>query len=108
MFQTLVSIMQSKGSDWHGLEYWIFDLAEAGTFEERLERLSKMALPPHVHLVIHTPCKGRADLADQHRRITAAGGEGLVIRRPGCLYRPGRCGDIVKIKTGPDLDRWQG
>jgi hypothetical protein len=55
MFQTLVSIMQSKGSDWHGLEYWIFDLAEAGTFEERLGRLSALALPPHVHLVAQGP-----------------------------------------------------
>ena len=39
----------------------------------------------------------------------ARGGEGLVIRRPGSKYRPGRAGDVVKVKRlVADIDRWQG
>jgi ATP-dependent DNA ligase len=41
--------------------------------------------------------------------VVNAGGEGLVIRRPGHLYRPGRAGDVVKVKRRiEDMDRWQG
>jgi ATP-dependent DNA ligase len=41
--------------------------------------------------------------------VVNAGGEGLVIRRPGSPYRPGRIGDVVKVKRlTVDVDRWQG
>jgi len=41
--------------------------------------------------------------------VVHSGGEGLVIRRPQSQYRPGRMGDVIKIKRiTADIDRWQG
>jgi len=97
-FQRLASAIQTKGGSWSGVEYHVFDLAEAGTFEDRMDRLSKITLPRHVHIVTHRLCTGMADLDRMEREVVDHGGEGCVIRRPGCLYRPGRSGDVVKIK----------
>jgi DNA ligase-1 len=97
-FNRLVSALQTKGGSWTGVEYHVFDLAEAGTFEERMDRLAKIPLPAHVHIVPHRVCTGMADLDRTEREVVEHGGEGCVIRRPGSLYRPGRSGDIIKIK----------
>jgi ATP-dependent DNA ligase len=48
-------------------------------------------------------------LDEMENSIVRNGGEGVVIRRPGSKYRPGRCGDVIKVKRlVADLDRWQG
>lgn len=105
-FPQLVSTIQRHGSDWHGIGFHVFDLAEAGTVEERIARLESIELPAHVHRVRHDVCGGIHDLDKREREVVDAGGEGLVIRRPGSSYRPGRTGDIIKIKRlHPDLDR---
>jgi len=83
-----------------------FRIAEPGTVEERIARLESIELPAHVHRVTHELCGGMHDLDKRERDVVAAGGEGLVIRRPGSPYRPGRAGDIIKIKRlQPDTDR---
>jgi DNA ligase-1 len=105
-FPQLVSTLQRHGSDWHGVGFHVFDLAESGTIEERIARLESIELPAHVHRVTHELCGGMHDLDKRERDVVAAGGEGLVIRRPGSPYRPGRAGDIIKIKRlQPDTDR---
>jgi len=108
-FDKLVSTIQKKGGDWNGVRFMIFDLAEPGTIEERIEALGKIKLPPHASAVIHVPLRDHADLDNMERMIVANGGEGCVIRRPGCKYRPGRMGDVIKVKRlVADADRWQG
>lgn len=108
-FDRLASTIQRHGSDWMGVEYHVFDLAGPGTFEERQAALRKLVLPDHVHLVRHRICAGWDDLDREEREVVANGGEGCVIRRPGSLYRPGRMGDVVKIKRiAEDAERWQG
>jgi DNA ligase-1 len=97
-FGAVVSAIQTKGGDWQGIEFHVFDLAEQGTFEDRVSRLSKLRLPAHVKIVPHRLCGGMSDLDATERAVVAAGGEGLVIRRPGSPYRPGRVGDVVKVK----------
>jgi DNA ligase-1 len=105
-FPQLVSTIQRHGSDWRGIGFHVFDLAEPGTVEERIARLESIELPAHVHRVTHELCGGMHDLDKRERDVVAAGGEGLVIRRPGSPYRPGRAGDIIKIKRlQPDTDR---
>jgi ATP-dependent DNA ligase len=87
----------------------VFDLADAGTFEDRQDSLHALRLHHPAYKVIHRPCFGAADLDATERDVVAEGGEGLVIRRPGCLYRPGRMGDVIKVKRlTKDVDRWQG
>jgi len=109
-FDDLVSTIQRKDSNWEGVRYMVFDLADPSMpFEERNAILS--ILPPigHLEAVNHRACKGHSDLDATEAAIVAAGGEGCVLRRPGHLYRPGRAGDVVKVKRlTKDVDRWQG
>ncbi len=111
-FPALVATLQRKGSDWAGVRYMVFDLAEAGEFEDRFRRLVSLSDMGAI---------GAADVAPQYllrgnwaldmweQSIVDGGGEGCVIRRPGCLYRPGRMGDVIKVKRlVADVDRWQG
>jgi DNA ligase-1 len=101
--------MQRKGSDWPGIRFMVFDLAEIGTFEDRNNELCKIKLPAHCERVVHVPLASNDELTDMEQSIVELGGEGVVIRRPGSEYRPGRSGDTVKIKRlVDDLDRWQG
>jgi DNA ligase 1 len=105
-FPQLVGTLQRHGSDWQGIGFHVFDLAESGTVEDRIARLDDIELPGHVRRVSHELCTGMDDLDQRERSVVSAGGEGLVIRRPGSPYRPGRAGDVVKIKRiFPDLDR---
>jgi DNA ligase-1 len=108
-FDALVSTIQRKGSDWAGVKFMVFDLADVGTFEERETRLQAATLPANAERVTHRQLASNADLDVMEAAVVAAGGEGLVIRRPGSKYRPGRKGDTIKVKRlVADLDRWQG
>jgi DNA ligase-1 len=107
-FDKLVSTIQRKNSDWSGVEFHVFDVQAVGTFEERQHLLNRQ-LPRHVRVVPHLECAGHDALDAMEATVVAAGGEGLVIRRPGSPYRPGRIGDCIKIKRlTVDVDRWQG
>ena len=108
-FDTLVSTIQRKGSDWAGVRFMVFDLADVGTLEERETTLQAATLPAHIERVTHRRLTDNADLDAMEAAVVAAGGEGCVIRRPGSKYRPGRKGDAIKVKRlVADLDRWQG
>lgn len=108
-FDKLVSVIQKKGSDWAGVQYMIFDLAESGTFEERDIKLQSLPLPTHAPRVRHTILTDHNQLRNKESAIVGLGGEGCVIRRPGSKYRPGRMGDVIKVKRlVADVDRWQG
>jgi DNA ligase 1 len=110
-FDDLVSAIQKKGSDWNGIRFMIFDLADVGGFEERLIRLNETAprLPDWAWMATHRLIRSHAHLDRLEREIVDAGGEGLVIRRPRSEYRPGRSEDTIKVKRlTPDIERWQG
>jgi DNA ligase-1 len=107
-FPALLSKIQRKGGDWSGVEFHVFDVQAAGSVEDR-QHLLNSPLPRHVRVIPHLECAGHEALDAIETAVVNAGGEGLVIRRPGHLYRPGRAGDVVKVKRlFPDLDRWQG
>jgi DNA ligase-1 len=107
-FDRLVSTIQRKNSDWSGVEFHVFDVQSVGTFEDRQHKLNR-PLPTHVRVVPHLECAGHDALDAMEAAVVNAGGEGLVIRRPGSPYRPGRIGDVVKVKRlTVDVDRWQG
>jgi len=106
-FNELLSTTRRKAGDWSGVRFMVFDLADMDlTVEERIARLAEIPLPGHAVIVEHRKCEGASDLRAFERDIVEAGGEGAVIRRPGSPYRPGRCGDVVKIKRlVADIDR---
>jgi DNA ligase-1 len=109
-FDELQSVMRSKDGDWSSVKYMVFDLAGVGAFEDRYKTLQRLAYASsHIKVVSHRVLRDHAELAAMEDEIVTNGGEGCVIRRPGCLYRPGRCGDVIKVKRlVEDADRWQG
>jgi DNA ligase-1 len=111
-FDKLVSVIQRKGSDWSGVRYMVFDVAKPGAFEHRLmvlDALRATMTNPAIQIIRHQPLWSNLELDMRERDIVAQGGEGCVIRRPGHLYRPGRAGDVIKVKRlVADVERWQG
>lgn len=108
-FNELQANLQSKDSNWNEVRYMVFELAESGTFEERNAALQSINLPRHCWRVRHAILSGSDELDRRERRTVEVGGEGCVIRRPGSPYRPGRMGDVIKVKRlVADIDRWQG
>ena len=112
-FNELQSTLQKKGSNWEGVRFHIFDLAETGTVEERQAKLQSMAdeltRNPSIKIADHITLKNHTQLDAMEKAIVDGGGEGVVIRRPGSKYRPMRSSELVKVKRlVPDIDRWQG
>ena len=97
---------RASGADWAGVRFCVFDAPAApGGFAERLATLARIdaALPAHAEAIRHEPCPGRAWLASRFAGVVASGGEGLVARHPGGLYRSGERSPLVaKIKQHPD------
>jgi ATP-dependent DNA ligase len=90
----------------------VFDVAKPGAFEHRLmvlDALRATMTNPAIQIIRHQPLWSDLELDMRERDIVASGGEGCVIRRPGHLYRPGRSGDVIKVKRlVGDVERWQG
>jgi DNA ligase-1 len=108
-FDQLVSAIQRKDSDWQGVRFMVFEIAGEGTFEDRKRALQSIPLPVHFVKVYHQKLRDKSDLDAAEEWVVENGGEGCVIRRPGSKYRPGRCGDTIKVKRlVADVDRWQG
>ena len=107
-FNALLSCLQKK--DWECVRYMVFETAVLGLpFELRQSDLHFIRVPGHCHKVIHRQLSNNADLDDTEKKIVSQGGEGCVIRRPGSPYRPGRMGDVIKVKRlVSDVERWQG
>ena len=103
-FDELVSTIQRKGSDWEGITFQIFDLAQLRQpIENRLAALARLSLPPHCQLVPHRVCVGSQDLDATEAAIVAEGGEGVCLRAPESYYRPGNFWKIKRLFA--DLNR---
>jgi DNA ligase-1 len=108
-FDKLVSVIQKKDGDWCGVYFMVFEIADVGTFEDRMKRLDLLNLPGRAIKAAHEQLRSHDHLEWRERAIVEDGGEGCVIRRPGSKYRPGRMGDTIKVKRlVADVDRWQG
>lgn len=105
-FQDTVGIVLSRaaGNAWKQIRYAAFDAPEAsGGFEERQSALRHavagvaFALPQRV-------CRDSSDLADALANVTAAGGEGIMLRQPGSVYERKRSGTLLKVKAFLDAE----
>ena len=103
-FDSLVSSIQRRKSDWQGIRFMVFDLAQLHLpIEARHAALGRLQLPPWVQLVNHRRCLSEADLDASEAGVVSSGGEGLVLREPQSFYRPG---NFIKVKRyHRDLDR---
>jgi hypothetical protein len=113
-FQRCMSILRKSEptQDWQYVKYLVFDAPKhegddgsPAPFEERLEYI-KSAIGPdktqYCRAVGHRACKGQQDLEDCLRKVEAAGGEGLMLRKPGSLYEWKRSSTLLKVKTFSD------
>jgi len=99
---------------WRALTFVLFDAPSApGGFEERLGCLESLGFGPleegepaggTVRLVRQRRCEGRAQLQALLTETEAAGGEGLMLRKPGSPYEVGRSQTCLKVKSFLDLE----
>lgn len=99
---------QQSSQDWLELRFAIFDVPKApGGFEARLGRARQWFQEhptPYAFVIPQTPVRGEKQVYDELRRVEAAGGEGLILRRPGSPYTVGRSSDILKVKSYDDTE----
>lgn len=69
-----------------------------------LDRLAAIRALGGIQVVGALPIPSMDWLGQLLRHVLAAGGEGLIARRPGTTYRPVRSDDVQKLKA-PALDR---
>ncbi len=95
-------------AQWRRIRFMVFDLPQPGMpFDDRLRRLQAMLAPapsPHIALVEQRRVSSEAELMAILERVTAEGGEGLMLRNGRSLHRPGRSDDLLKLKTYQDAE----
>ena len=109
-FQRTVSIVRRHDATelWREIKFVVFDApAVADVFEARQnflrETLSATDLPYARHLK-QERCKDVEHLRSELARITALGGEGLMLRQPASRYEVGRSSTLLKVKTMLEAD----
>ncbi|MBI1904473.1 MAG: DNA ligase [Planctomycetia bacterium] len=109
-FQRTVSIVrrQDKSDHWREIRYRVFDMPKvAAPFEERLAELRECLTskrPAFAELHDHQLCQNLDHLREELARVTAIGGEGLMLRQPGSRYEAGRSSTLLKVKTFHDAE----
>jgi DNA ligase-1 len=109
-FEKTVGIVKREAphDGWQELRFGIFDAPTApGGFEARLARAEAWLAnhpAPHAFVISHQPVASRAHLLRELTRVEALGGEGLILRRPGSPYTPGRSPDVLKVKRYADAE----
>jgi DNA ligase-1 len=59
----------------------------------------KGKLPEFVKLVDLVKCKGKSHLKEYFNKIIEKGGEGVILREPQSVYKPGRSTSLRKYKV---------
>ena len=65
---------------------------------------SKEELPSFVNIVETVKCTGKQHLKEYFSSIVAKGGEGVMLRDPQSLYKPGRSENMRKFKPFVDTE----
>ena len=93
---------------WRRLSYQIFEVPNApGGLEARLQGLRDyLAIHPveTIQIIAQSRCTGSPQLHARLAQVEAAGGEGLVLRKPDMPYETGRSLHAVKVKSYDDME----
>ena len=110
-FQELMSIKGNPNDPrWSETKLVIFDAPKVnGDFPARLEAiktsLASSQCPERiVYLLEQTVCTGKAHLDQEHERIIALKGEGVILRNPTAPYEGGRTKNLLKLKRWHDAE----
>lgn len=96
----------NRGHRPEGLRLVAYDLAdpEAGTFRQRYTKMVLLAREHGFEYAEQFEATSAEAAEEFYAKVCGEGGEGMVVRSPGGLYRPGATsGDAVKLKG-----RWHG
>ena len=109
-FEKTIGIIKQQGphDGWLELQFAIFDVPKAPDgFEKRLSQAAKWfdEHPSEYAFVIeHRPVVSQKHLDSALHRIEKLGGEGIILRKRGSPYSPGRSRDILKVKSYDDTE----
>jgi len=109
-FEKTIGIVKQQGphDGWLELQFAIFDVPKApGGFETRLRQAAEWfdEHPSEYAFVIeHRPVVSQQHLDSELHRIEKLGGEGIILRRRGSPYTPGRSRDVLKVKSYDDME----
>ena len=101
-FQQTLSYVRKNvpiDSEWAKVSFSVFDLLGQGGIESRFRVAADSIKGSSVACMIqHGICQDREDMQRFFNEIISVGGEGIVLRKPGSLYRNGKCNDILRYK----------
>lgn len=109
-FQRTVSIVRRHDATdlWSEIKFVVFDApAVADVFEARQEFLQQTLCTnqlPYARWLPQERCRDTEHLRSELARITALGGEGLMLRQPASWYEAGRSSTLLKVKTMLEAD----
>jgi len=110
-FQKCMSIVkkQTPTDDWKFIKYLVFDApkheehGKPARFEDRMKAVvAQLAGSQYAQAVGFRECLGMDHLNSTLGEVEKAGGEGLMLRRPGSLYEWKRSSSLLKVKSFND------
>ena len=107
LYQDAVSLIRSSNEEkWNRAIFWIFDSPKIAEkpIEERIEYLKNLTLPSFAKVVDFVKCEGKEHLKQFTDAILAKGGEGVMMREPGSIYKGGRSSSLRKHKPFFDAE----
>ena len=107
-FEKTASITARCDEDWGELEYLIFDApGVGGDLPTRLAPLKDFLAKnqgSQIKIIEQIKIKSTKEAFDYLDKITAGGGEGVVVRDPNAPYKDGRQSSIMKLKKFYDAE----
>ena len=108
-FQETISIVKSaaSGDRWKALKFVVFDHpSHSGNFEARQIYLREIESNNTPYMQVHNQrlILNKADYEHLLKSTVSAGGEGLILVKPGSAYEVGRTSSILKAKLFVDAE----
>jgi len=96
----------SRDDDWKAIHYSVYDAPDyLQAFEQRI-KYAQMILnrATHAKVIDFWVCESKEQLLKQLDDIVDAGGEGLMLRKPGSRYERKRSSTLLKVKKRFDAE----
>ncbi|WP_411993119.1 DNA ligase [Agarivorans sp. DSG3-1] len=108
-FSALVSLVKQKNSrveQWQDVRFVVFDLPNyPGPYQQRYRQLQTLSSTSAFMTVpSYRAYPGRPKLEQELAKISAEGGEGLMLRDPESMYIPSRSNALIKYKSYQDAE----
>lgn len=109
-FENIVSIVRTQNADerWQQIGYYVFEVPQqSGGLLDRLAVVRDyLAKHPnqHVRIIPQIKVGTTAQLKQFLAEVSAAGGEGVVVRNPNLPYQSGRLSSALKVKNYLDAE----